>query len=301
MLKQIPDNMKIVVQMGCYPCFLRQAELALGHTNLDEEHKHIIMRSVMEALKKIDPKDSPAAASTIMHRKIREMVGYDPFSIIKMKYNNYALQMHSDLATIISDSKDRLEAAARLAIAGNVIDFGIYRAVDIGATVRRALDEPLDVDNYAEFKEAVSTHKEILYLLDNAGEIVFDMLLITELQLMGKIVCAVVRGEPVINDCTMSDAKHVALTTMCKVLDNRSDAVGTVIEEMPEPLRKAMLASSTLVISKGQANFETLYDRSGPNTFFLFQSKCEVISLQLGLPKGAMLLAQGVHQSVPRR
>jgi uncharacterized protein with ATP-grasp and redox domains len=227
------------------------------------------------------------------------MLGGDPFKEVKQRYNKIALGLYESLKKKIAQSEDPLETAARLAIAGNVIDFGIYSAIDIEGTVERALGEPLSVDHTAAFKEAVKRAKDVLYLLDNAGEAVFDRLLIEELISQGKKVTAVVKAAPIINDCTMEDAREVGLAEVCEVVDNGSDAVGTILETTSEEFRK-FYEGAGLVISKGQGNFETLLDQRGTSSplgdppkkeiYFLFQSKCGVVSRVLGLPEGSMLL-----------
>ncbi|MBF0519231.1 MAG: DUF89 family protein, partial [Nitrospirae bacterium] len=186
-------------------------------------------------------------------------------------------------------SSNPLWIASRLAIAGNIIDFGIYDlSVDIEGTVERALKEHIEVDDFQCFSKEVQKHEEILYLLDNAGEIVFDLLLIEVLTCMGKTVTAVVKGAPVINDVTMTDAIEVGLADLCRVIDNGSDAVGTVLEFCSNTFKEEFNRHD-LIISKGQGNFETLVD-TDKNNCFLFQAKCDVIARALALQTGAMLL-----------
>src|SRR4030043_355718 len=123
------------------------------------------------------------------------------------------------LKTTIEKSPDPLWISTRLAIAGNVIDFGIFTSVDIEGAIRKALNNQLAVDDYSSFKNAISIADKILYLTDNAGEIVFDRLLIETLIQLGKEVKAVVKGSPVINDSTMDDAEESGLTEVCDVID----------------------------------------------------------------------------------
>lgn len=216
------------------------------------------------------------------------MLGSDPFRKIKSEYNQIALELYSSLKESVRKSPDPLWMSSRLAIAGNVIDFGIFTSVDIQGTVRRALADQLAADDYSALRETISSIDEVLYLTDNAGEIVFDRLLIETLISLGKRVTAVVKGSPVINDSTMEDAVESGLTGVCRVIDNGSDAVGTILDWTSSTFQKTF-NRARLIISKGQANFETLTG-SEKNIFFLFQSKCEVVSKELGLSKGSMLL-----------
>jgi uncharacterized protein with ATP-grasp and redox domains len=212
----------------------------------------------------------------------------DPFKEIKSEYNQIALRLYPSLKTIVEESPDPLWTCTRLAIAGNVIDFGIFSSVDIEGTIHKALNNKLAVDDYISFRNAISIADEILYLTDNAGEIVFDRLLIENLISLGKKVKAVVKGSPVINDSTIEDAKESGLIRVCEVIDNGSEAVGTILEWTSTAFQR-IFENAQLVISKGQGNFETLLGIE-KKIFFLFQSKCNVVSKEIGLSTGSMLL-----------
>lgn len=285
------DGKKITVQPDCYPCFLRQTVIALGYGGADDKSTKQVIKAVLKDIANAAEAETPAHATTFMHRTIRELLGKDPFLDIKRKYNGIALGLYPDLKKLINNSRvgKPLLTASRLAIAGNVIDFGIFTSVDIEGTVRRALDEPLAIDDYEAFREAIENTPRVLYLLDNAGEAVFDRLLIETLMAMGKEVTAVAKGSPVINDCTIEDALDAGLP--CELIGNGSDAVGTILQMTNEGFRRRYEAAS-LIISKGQGNFETLLGETPGRIFYLFQSKCDVVSKALGIPKGSMLLAK---------
>ncbi|MEW6213728.1 MAG: ARMT1-like domain-containing protein [Nitrospirota bacterium] len=276
------------VHLDCFPCFLRQSVIALRLGTKDESLQKAILKSILADIQRADTSKPPAYATTFIHRNIRQLLGKDPFKEIKSEYNQVALGLYPSLKTIIEKSPDTLWTATRLAIAGNVIDFGIFTSVDIEGAIRKALNNPLAVDNYSAFRDAVSITDKILYLTDNAGEIVFDRLLIETLRSLGKKVKAVVKSSPVINDSTMEDAVESGLTEVCEVIDNGSDAVGTILEWTSSKFQETF-KDAQLVISKGQGNFETLIDTE-KKIFFLFQSKCDVVSKELGLSTGSMLL-----------
>jgi uncharacterized protein with ATP-grasp and redox domains len=276
------------VHLDCFPCFLRQAIIALRFGTKDEALQETILKSTLEEIGKAETSKPPAYTTAFIHRKIRQMLGKDPFREIKSEYNRIALGLYPSLKTAIEQSPDPLWTGARLAIAGNVIDFGIFTSIDIEGSVRKALNPHIAVDDFKAFKEAVLKSDDILYLTDNAGEIVFDKLLIETLGRLGKKVKAVVKGSPVLNDSTMDDAEETGLTGVCEVIDNGSDAVGTVLD-WTSPAFQKIFHNAGLIISKGQGNFETLSGNE-KTLFFLFQSKCDVVSKELRLSKGSMLL-----------
>jgi damage-control phosphatase, subfamily I len=274
--------------LDCFPCFLRQAIIALRFGTKDETLQETILKSTLEEIRNAEISKPPAYTATFIHRKIRQMLGKDPFREIKSEYNRIALGLYPSLKSAIERSPDPLWTGARLAIAGNVIDFGIFTSVDIEGAVRKALNTQIAVDDFDAFKEAVLKNDDILYLTDNAGEIVFDRLLIETLNRLGKKVTAVVKGAPVLNDSTMEDAEETGLAAVCEFMDNGSDAVGTMLD-WTSPAFQKTFHHARLVISKGQGNFETLAGNE-KTIFFLFQSKCDVVSKELRLSKGSMLL-----------
>lgn len=280
------------VHLDCFPCFLRQAIIALRYGTKDKDLQEQILKAVLDDVKLTDTGRAPAYTTTFIHRRIRAMLGSDPFKDIKTEYNRIALELYPSLKRIVSESTDSLHTASRLAIAGNIIDFGIFTSVDIEASIKRSLHHPLSIDDYPSLKSAIEQGGEILYLLDNAGEIVFDRILIETLLSLGNSVTAVVKGSPVINDCTIDDAVEAGLNSVCDIIDNGSDGVGTILELTSTDFRR-YFERADLIISKGQGNYETLHEvkRNKP-IFYLFQSKCEVVSKEIGLSLGSMILSK---------
>jgi uncharacterized protein with ATP-grasp and redox domains len=276
------------VHLDCFPCFLRQSIIALRLGTKDELLRERILKSILPEIQIADISRPPAYTATFIHRKIRQLLGKDPFEELKSEYNRIALGLYPSLKTMVWKSQDPLWTATRLAIAGNVIDFGIFTSVDVEGAIDKALNNPLAVDEFEIFKKAIFDADTIVYLADNAGEIVFDRLLIETLISFGKSVTVVVKGAPVINDSTLKDALESGLTRICQVIDNGSDAVGTILVWTSSAFQDTF-NNAQLVISKGQGNFETLIGIQ-KNIFFLFQSKCNVVSKELGLSRGSMLL-----------
>ncbi|HET6516526.1 MAG TPA: ARMT1-like domain-containing protein [Thermodesulfovibrionales bacterium] len=277
------------VHLDCFPCFLRQSLIALRCGTRDRRVQEQILKAVLEDIRETDTSRPPAYTTSFIHRKIRNLLERDPFSEIKSEYNQIALRLYPSLKKIVRESDDPLRTAVRLAIAGNVIDFGIFTSVDIEGAIERSLSCPPVVDDSLVFRGALADAGEVLYLLDNAGEIVFDRILIETIQSAGKKVTAVVKGSPVINDCTLEDAFETGLSGVCEVIENGSDGVGTIFEWTSHDFRQRYRDAS-LVLSKGQANFETLSDPE-KTIFYLLQSKCEVVSKELGLSLGSMIFS----------
>ena len=274
----------------CMPCFIRQALDAAKLATDDEQIHEQVVREVLRLASDLDMSQSPPAIGQQIHRLIRELVGEDdPYHRIKKRFNNLALKLYPELRKQIVGSQDRLETAIRLAIAGNIIDFGVNSSVD-ESDLHKAISESLvaDFDNLQleSFRDAVGQAEDIFYLADNAGEIVFDRLLIE--QLPYEKVTVVVKGKPVINDATMEDAGAAGLTRIVEVIDNGSDAPGTILESCSKEFRRRF-ADVDLIIAKGQGNYETLSDVE-KDMFFILKVKCPVIARHLDCEVGQMIL-----------
>ncbi|MDM8537467.1 ARMT1-like domain-containing protein, partial [Desulfobacterales bacterium HSG17] len=271
--------------LDCLPCFIRQTLDAVRFATSDTATHEVVLRKVLALVAKMDLKMSPPQMGQIIHRMIRKISGNnDPYKVVKDRYNAYALGLYPSLKERIGSTSNKIEIAVRLAIAGNIIDFGIYGDVDqamINNAIESSLSDQLSGD-ISLLLTALSTAKNILYLGDNAGEIVFDRLLIELLQPQ-KITFAV-RGNPVLNDATMDDAIETGMTDIVTVIDNGSDAPGTLLAECPRSFQQ-IFQEADLIISKGQGNFETL-SGARKNIFFLLKAKCPIIAEKIGCKLG---------------
>jgi len=278
------------IYLDCIPCFVRQS-LDAARLATEDNHIHeMVVREVLRLAAELDMSQSPPAIGQQIHRLIRNLVSSDdPYRKIKRRFNNLALKLYSELRKQIVSSSDQLETAIRLAIAGNIIDFGVNSSVN-ESDLHKAISESLttDFDNVQlkSFRDAIGQAEEIFYLADNAGEIVFDRLLIE--QLPCEKVTVVVKGRPVINDATMEDANVAGLTRIVEVIDNDSDAPGTILESCSQRFRERF-EDADLIIAKGQGNYETLSD-ADKNIFFILKAKCPVIARDLGCEVGEMIL-----------
>ena len=186
-----------------------------------------VLRDVLRFVAEMDLSKSPPVTGQRIHRRLREITGKaDPYAEGKMRFNRMALDMLPELYEKITGADDPLAMAARLAIAGNVIDMGVNGNIsenDVRQAIEQTLSEPFYGD-MPEFRRSINAADRILYLADNAGEIVFDRLLIEVLG--AEKVTVAVRGGPVLNDATMEDAEATGLTELVNVIDNGSDAPG---------------------------------------------------------------------------
>jgi uncharacterized protein with ATP-grasp and redox domains len=249
------------------------------------------------------PETSPAELSFDAIKFVYELVGLsDPYTELKRLSNEEALKHLPNLREWIRASADPIRMAAQLAVAGNVIDLGIHRDYDIEESIRRILEEGFAIDHldrfYADLREREERGEspEVFYICDNAGEIAFDRLFLeTLIEHFPKTrFVAAVNAGPILNDATMEDAEFVGLPEIVPVLDNGYDLLGTVLDKV-SPEFRAAFNRADWVISKGQANYETL-DGVSDKVVFLLEAKCEPIAEHVGV-----VLFQGVFKQSNNR
>ncbi|AQQ71379.1 hypothetical protein SMSP2_01752 [Limihaloglobus sulfuriphilus] len=278
------------IYLDCIPCFIRQALDAARLATDEQDIQEQVLRDALCLAADVDMTLSPPAIAQQIHRRIRSIVGSeDPYFEMKQRFNRLAMEIFSELESDIAESANPLETAMRLAIAGNIIDCGVKSSIP-EKEIRKVINESLTADFEAgeldNFRRDVANAESILYLTDNAGEIVFDKLLIE--QLPTEKITVAVRGFPVINDATMEDAEFAGLTDMVKVIDNGSDGPGTILDTCSDEFLDCFNAAS-LVIAKGQGNYESLSDVD-KDIFFILKVKCPVIASDIGCEVGKMIL-----------
>lgn len=251
-------------------------------TDSDETQRLVLMET-MKVLQRAD--FTRAAAEISYHALVRvyNMLGcLDPYREAKRYYNDLILSSIDDLRRMIDASDDPLHAAVGMAVAGNIIDMGILGdTFDVRATVEDVMRTGLAIDHYAAFRRRLGEAHSVLYILDNAGEAVFDRLLVERLVADGKDVCCVVRKSPILNDMTRTEAEEIGLDAICRLTDTGCDVFGVPMDLVSDEFR-ALFCSADLVISKGQANFETL-DDTDRQVFFILMAKCDRVAANLGV------------------
>jgi hypothetical protein len=278
------------IYLDCICCFVRQALDAARLATEDEQIHEEVVRGVLRLASDLDMSRSPPVIGQQIHRLIRKLTGSDdPYRQVKGRFNNLALRLYPDLRSWIMNSGNPFETAIRLAIAGNIIDLGVKTSIqesEIEGVIRDCLTTDFDGLEVKAFGDAVSKAERVLYLADNAGEIVLDRLLIE--QLPAEKVTVAVKGSPVINDATMEDALLAGLPKIVEVIDNGSDAPGTILQTCSQSFRDRF-EDADLIIAKGQGNYETL-SGADKNIFFILKAKCPVIARDLGCEVGRMIL-----------
>lgn len=277
--------------LECVPCFVNEALNATRRVSDDEAIHARVLRAVLRKASEFSFTQSPPHMGHEIHRIIREQTGDpDPYRQIKAHLNKLAMGLYPRLKEMVLAADDPFETALRLSIAGNILDFGIGNLTNeesadtLGETIQDALTRPISSEDVFLLKEAIEEAKDILYIGDNAGEIVFDRLSIE--QMPTEKVTFVVKGGPIINDATQEDAQVAGLPQIVRVTDTGSDAPGVILSLCSVSFRQRF-EDAALVIAKGQANYETLSEMN-KKVFYLLKVKCPVIARDLGCQVGDM-------------
>ncbi|MEW6410357.1 MAG: ARMT1-like domain-containing protein [Nitrospirota bacterium] len=281
--------------IDCIPCFFKQTVIALREATSDRSVSERVMREIASFVREVDLSENPAVITTVMHRMIRTLIGCDPYSDAKRRSNRAVLMLYPELGRMVSESDDPLLTTVRIAAAGNEIDFGLYSTIDIKGILNEAINGVFAINDYDAFRDALYSSESVMYLTDNAGEIVLDKLLISVIKDKGKHITVGVKGSSVINDATLKDAEETGITDLVAVIANSNDCVGTILEFCSNEFLDAF-NSADVIISKGQANFETLsgiesiHLKNNKAIFYIFKVKCDVVAREVGVKKGDMIL-----------
>jgi uncharacterized protein with ATP-grasp and redox domains len=277
--------------LDCFPCFLRQALEAARMVTQNEGIQRKVLDSVLSILSNVSTQASPPEIAHLVHLRVKSITGsFDPYKEIKKRQNEIALQYEGILSSQIAEMSDSLKAAMVFSAAGNAIDLAPNCPIpDIYKRYMEIISKGFAWDDYELFLKKLARSKSLLYLGDNAGEIVWDKILTEELlDNFDMEITYAVRGFPIINDATMEDAHFVGMDKVVRLISNGFDAPGTLLDRCSEEFLNKY-QKSDLILSKGQGNYESLSGENRP-IFFLLQVKCPVIAEDIHCDIGELVL-----------
>ena len=290
--------MKVTAE--CIPCYLNQILNAMEKGEFPPAKRAETLAGLLSEVAALDREKTPAEnSSVILHKFVQLMEGTDPFKNAKTESNELALEYYPELRQVVLESADPLKQAISFAVAGNVVDLGIFADYDLGAAVKEVMEAGFEKDDYECFREMLQSSDKILIIGDNSGEIVFDMLLAEILVQRNLQVFYGVKQSFILNDATPDDARQVGMDRICRVVANGNNYLGTIAERCSREFIE-ILTNSDLIISKGQANYESLEGTqlAGNRTFFLLKAKCKVVADKLGVNYGNLVF---VRNGIPER
>lgn len=270
------------MQSDCFFCHLRTLEKQIKKFSPPETTRKALIGEFIDQYGAIKEQYNPFVAAAI-HALIRKYLKVeDPYEQEKAESNRVALQIIDRWKAKVEKHNHRAQSALKLALAANIIDFGPGHAFDIQEDIQRLHEQPLAIDQSTALFEQTEKANHILYLADNAGEIVFDKLFLQ--QLHHPNITVAVRGFPVINDATLNDAALIKLHDVANVIQNGNDAPSTLLDRCSKTFMEHY-RSADVIIAKGQGNFEGLMFENDPRIWFALVAKCDVIAKMMGIEK----------------
>ncbi len=279
----------------CYNCFITQAIRSSKIHSKNKEESLKVVRNVVRILTDIDHSLPPPIISEDVYKTIQETLGIaDPYKEIKKKYNDIALDYCDFAYARIRNAEDKLLCALKLSLAGNIIDFGGEQdSFSIEETINDTIHSGFHVNEIDKFKSDLKKANSLILLADNAGEAVFDKILLEMIKEMYPTldIYVFVRGGNIINDITIEEAKYIGLDSVANIIESPK-AIPGFWPEFCDGECEDIWKSADLVISKGQGNFETLSEISDKRIYFLFIVKCRVVAEFLKLKKFSKIFMQ---------
>ena len=273
----------------CFPCLLRQAINTAKSAGADEAQLVAVLREITAYMAQADLATTPARFSEPLYATVSRITGVaDPYAATKKETNALALKLLPEVRDRVTHSQDPLAMSLHAAAAGNVIDAGIGHLKSIHQDLERQLQKPFAINDTPALRMLLKQGSRLLYLADNAGEIVFDTLAIDRIQRLGVSVTVAVKSGPIINDATLEDARIAGLVKTCTVIETGAASIGVDWSRVSDEFRAAYKAADAVIV-KGHGHFETLHDDPHPGLFYLLKAKCPVVAKKLRCNVGDMV------------
>ena len=274
------------IDFKCYACVFKLIlELSEKLGGSSDEKKKALANEMLEHFTNISARGgSPPELLAHLWGEInvRESGTFDPMADIKHNSTQLALKLLPQLRQIVERAENPFDAALCLAVAGNIIDYGINRDLDLAGveeSILSVINQPYDKEAAKELKKRMDEAETIFYMLDNCGEAVIDRLVMEPYK--DKLTIGV-RGKPVLNDVTVADALESGID-FAPIVDTGDATAGVSFTRSGKGFLEK-LHSADLVIAKGQGNFESMEHIFKRPVFYLFRAKCEVITTLLDCP-----------------
>jgi uncharacterized protein with ATP-grasp and redox domains len=243
-------------------------------------------------------------AMSEMYLMLRRRLGiYDPLLDMKREQNAQALELFPLAESLVARQEDPLLGALKMSCVGNMIDFAFGNDFDVEPALRSYMDQDFAISDYRDFQEALSRADTIVMICDNAGEIVFDKLLLNEIinwrksrGLASARMSVIVKGAPVLNDAMRADAEYAGLHELADIYDTGCEYIGIFVKYISQDALRA-LRDSDLIISKGLANYESLCleEEFAGKIYFLFKAKCKPSARRIDVPQQSIVFARGTR------
>lgn len=283
----------------CCACIMSRALHDADLAGASRDQKLEIARRVALILARaIEKRATPAEVGTDAEFVVHEVTGNrDPYAELKRRSNEVAREVLSKLGLSPNPSLFNFRRVAHVVAAANAIEFGIHgylSSEEILGELERVLDAPLAIDHRSDLWVLTIRARTVLYVLDNAGEALFDLLFCQMIKRMGRYLIVAARAAPVLNDVTVDEARELGFDEVADEIVPVGHVIGIPLEsERLDPRFRRAWEDASLVIAKGMGAYETLSDaRLSKPTFVLLKAKCEPVARSLGVRRGSLCICR---------
>ncbi|MDD3272052.1 MAG: ARMT1-like domain-containing protein [Syntrophomonadaceae bacterium] len=283
--------------MECLPCLLNQGIRVARLYLENEEEQRTLLKSIIAEIAVMDHNASAPYIAHKVHRALKEALqNPDPYHKEKLYYNQEMLKLEDDFSRLVESADNPLDVALKLAAAGNIIDFGPGYDLtrdNVLKTIKDSMEKDYSQEVFLSLVAALQDADKLLYLGDNAGEIVFDKIFISTIKKSYPHlhIDFATRGEPIMNDVTEEDAYMVGIDAYATIINNGTDIPGTILEHCSDSFVN-VFNKADVIIAKGQGNFESLYGNGYNNLYYIFLCKCDLFMDRFGARQKDLVLMQ---------
>jgi len=281
----------MLIDKECVACIINQSVKVANAIGADETLKESLHSNVSQMSKNFSFAQNPPEIAADVYEKMAQIANKtDLYDEIKELSTQKAMALVPALKEKLRYSPEKLLTATKIAVAGNVIDLAAAVEFDLEEELEKVFHTEFAQNDFRVMQAELTQAKSILVIGDNVGEHIFDYLFIEVLQELypNAEYSYMVRGNPIINDVTMKEAKDAGFDTLCNLVDSGVNTPGFTYSRANEYSQK-LFDSVDVVISKGMGNYECLNESKRENIFFLLKVKCDVVASSLGKTLGDII------------
>ncbi len=279
------------IDPACVDCIITQSKRVANAINADAK----LTSKIVEAVEKMAPgfsfEQSPPEVASAVYEKMAEIAGKeDLYDDVKRLSTEKAQAFVPYLEQEISNSEEPLLTATKVAVAGNVIDLAAEYAFDLNEELEKIFHTEFAVNDFLALQKRLSVSSTLLYIADNAGEHIFDLIYIKTLRsIFPRLhITYMTRGNAIINDVTYEEAKASGFEEVCDLVSSGVNTPGFVYDRANSQAQR-LFDTSDLIVTKGMGNYECLSDSKRKDLFFLLKVKCNVVARSLGREVGDII------------
>jgi hypothetical protein len=283
--------------LECMECNVKQLIKVSSFVNASSDLQEIASRKMFKLLSEISfEKTNPEIMGETWKLMLDVFKTNNPYKEIKSFYNTLLLDSYDDIKTIIEESDNLFMTSLKIAVIGNIIDFGArhkFRKEEVLERIKHYQEMNFAKDDSKRLQTGILEAKTILYIGDNCGEIVLDKLFIETIHKMNTDahVFFGVRGGPVLNDVTIEDFNEVRMDEVATFISSENIVPGTVLKDS-SPEFNTLFQTADVIIAKGQGNFESLSSVKRDHLYLLFMAKCDYVANLVGVDTMEFILQE---------